>query len=244
MLSEKSKSKYSDMPKDIQSKILRVIWLILKSTPIIKGITFFVLRNSRYFFWRYRGGKPIQLGPGNKKFLKDVINQIGDDKKFNLIEFGCAAGPSLIELAKNFPEAHFAGYDIRKGAIKDGCDYLEKNSIKNISLNFSNLTDISEEFNCDFLISRATLIYLSPHDLKELLLKIKYNIKRKIIFHEIHALTDSSEKHYFFAHPFKEILKDLGFEDLYNIKLEDMHFKPWKGRRWKGVCIVLERKNK
>ncbi len=224
------------------AKALRFIWIILKNIPIINSITFYALRNSRYLFWRFRGGKPVQLGPGNVNFLKQVNEQIGKDSKFSLIELGCAAGPSLIELSKTYVNSKFYGFDIRKGAIKEGQKFIAQNNIKNVYLNNLNLIDLDTDLSCDFLISRATLIYLSPADLRNLLSKIKLTVRKKIIFQEIHSRTSNTLKHYYFAHPFKEIFLELGYEDLFDISVRDMHFDNWDSKDWRGVTIVLERK--
>lgn len=61
------------------AKALRFIWIILKNIPILKGITFYVLRNSRYLLWRFRGRKPVLLVSGNINFLKEVSAQIGEE---------------------------------------------------------------------------------------------------------------------------------------------------------------------
>ena len=60
------------------AKIIIFIWIILKNIPNLKGITFYVLRNSRYFLQRFRGRKPALPGPSNLNFLKEVSAQIGD----------------------------------------------------------------------------------------------------------------------------------------------------------------------
>ena len=224
------------------AKILRFTWLLLKNIPLVKDLIFYLLRNSRYFFWRYRGGKPVQLGPGNINFLKEISNQIGEDENFYLIEFGCAAGPSLIELSKLYPKSNFVGFDIRKGAVRDGQQYIKSNSIKNVSLKNTNLIDLDEDINCDYLISRATLIYLSPKDLRSLLIKVKSKVKKKIIFQEIHSSSNLTIMHYYFAHPFKKVFEELGYGKDFNIKMTNMNFEPWESQKWQGVCIVLERK--
>ncbi len=224
------------------AKLLRLIWIILKHIPVIKGITFYILRNSRYLFWRFRGGKPVQLGPGNIVFLEEVKNQIGDENNFRLIEFGCAAGPSLIDLSRTYLDSQFLGFDIRKGAVREGQKYIERHKIKNVGLVNSNLVDLEDDISCDFLISRATLIYLSPKDLKRLLHKVKYKVRKKIIFQEIHSRTNTPIKHYYFAHSFKDIFIELGYEELFSIAIEDMYFDNWESKDWRGVSIVLERK--
>ena len=223
-------------------KMLRTVWSILKNTPVINSITFFILRNSRYIFWRYRGRKPVQLGPANKEFLKRIKSVIGSDSNFKLIEFGCAAGPTLIELAKDYPNSNLFGFDIRKGAIYEGNKFISENNIKNLELRHKNLLELDDGLGCDYLISRATLIYLSNKDLRILLENFKTSVNKKIIFQEIESLTGNSIKHYFFAHPFESIFEELGYSELFNINIEEMDFPRWKKKSWRGVNIVLERK--
>ena len=49
-------------------------------------------------------------------------------------------------------------------------------------------------------------------------------------------------KHYYFAHPFKDIFIELGYEDLFSISIKDMYFDSWESKDWRGVSMVLERK--
>ena len=126
--------------------------------------------------------------------------------------------------------------------IYEGQKFIAQNNIKNVFINNLNLIDLDIDLGCDFLISRATLIYLSPPDLRNLLSKIKLKVRKKIIFQEIHSRTSHTLKHYYFAHPFEEIFLELGYEDLFHISVTDMHFDNWDSKDWRGVTIVLERK--
>tara|TARA_Y100000992_G_C21250109_1_gene485398 strand:- start:753 stop:1445 length:693 start_codon:yes stop_codon:yes gene_type:complete len=230
------------MIKIIKISILRVLWIILKNIPLINNLIFLILRNSRNFFWKFRGSKPVKLGPANKKFLDKLIFLIGEDKNFDLIEIGCAAGATLIQLSIKYPHSNFMGLDIRMGAIKDGNEFIKKRSIENLFLENKDLNKISDFQECDYLISRATLIYFSSEELKNFLEKIKYKVNKKIIFQEIHSNSSSIQKHYYFAHPYKKILDDLGFQDLFEISIEYMNFSPWKSKNWTGANIILRKR--
>tara|TARA_B100000212_G_scaffold45845_1_gene29604 strand:+ start:22199 stop:22879 length:681 start_codon:yes stop_codon:yes gene_type:complete len=221
---------------------IKMIWILLKNTPVLSNLTFFLLRNSRYLFWRFRGPKEVQLGPANIKFIETVKREIGSDNNFKLIEFGCAAGPSLIELAENYKSSKFFGFDIRKGAVEEGKIFLNHNRINNVTLFNSNLVDLNDEISCDYIISRATLIYLSPKDLRNLLSKIKTRVDKKIIFQEIHSFSNDSVNHYYFAHPFVKIFKELGYEEFFTISMEKLNFERWDSKEWFGVNLILTRK--
>ena len=229
--------------KDTKILVLRGIWIFLKNIPLINKVTFIALRKFRIFFWKYRGRKPVKLGPANIKLAKKINDLIYKDKNFKLIEIGCAAGATLIELSKKYPQSELKGLDIRIGAIKDGNNLIKRNSIKNLSLEYCDLNKIEAFEECDYLISRATLIYLSSEELINFLTKIKTKVRKKIFFQEIHSNFSIVQKHYYFAHPYNKILKDLGFFSLYKVQIDFLEFESWKSTNWNGANIILERKN-
>lgn len=173
----------------------------------VKKLLFFFFINIRYLFWKYRPSKHIQNE--NEIFfanyLMSALRSFDNKKSFTFLEIGCGSGNIIKILSKNFGHSEFIGYDINLKNIK-----LEqkKNQIKNLKFYIKNVNEV-ENFNFDFIISKASLIYLDKIELKNFFTKLFNSKFKKCYFFELcsNQIIDEYKTH-FYAHNFDfELLK-------------------------------------
>jgi hypothetical protein len=85
----------------------------------------------------------------------------------------------MIEIARNNPQYDFLGCDINEHAVKLGNNFARENGIDNLKLFQHNLctggickSPILEQKQVDLLFSWATLIYIKPREISDVLLDV------------------------------------------------------------------------
>ena len=215
----------------------------------IKNIADKILGNkSNEWFWKFRHifdhsnwpGKYVSeesLTHSHRKLLIDIISKYAPFE--NIFEIGCASGPNIYLLAKEFPSTKIYGSDISKNAINFGKKWFAEKNVKNIELStsyaensFKNFSDKSIDIN----FSDAALIYLNPQKIEKTL-KEMFRVSRKaLVLLEQH--TDQSpilDNHW--IHNYKNLFKKFIPEE--RIRFTKITEDVWAGK-WAKYGFIIE----
>jgi len=200
------------------------------------------------FFWRFRHIlqdktwaenyiSENSLSHPHRKILVDKISAYAPFK--TVLEIGCASGPNLFLLAQKYPEAEFLGIDISDQAVKTGEKWLRLHGIKNVKL-ISGNTNVLKQFNdksIDMVFTDATLIYIGPLQIKNVLKELLRLARKVILLIEWH--TDSPKSIFVdhWAHNYDELLKDLGYKN--KIKFTKIPEEIWAAE-WAKYGYIIE----
>lgn len=116
-----------------------------------------------------------------------------------MLEIGCGAGPNLILLSRVFPSAHFFGIDINAAAIAEGKKWIAQIGLNNISLFKGRADDIKKlpDKSMDCVFSDATLMYIGPDKIQNIVSECLRVVSKKIFFLEYHS-DEISEQGFFY----------------------------------------------
>jgi ubiquinone/menaquinone biosynthesis C-methylase UbiE len=143
----------------------------------------------------------------------------------SLLEVGCASGPNLLNIVKNFQGKQVGGIDISEDAID-----LAKKTFQGAFLKVGSVEDIMMSDNStDVVLSDMALIYVSNPN--KAIKEIKRVTRKYVLFSELHSeswygrmrLRLTSGYH---AHNYKKLLTKHGF---YNLEFIKMTEKMWPG---------------
>ena len=136
----------------------------------MKLVQVLLFPSTSYTNWRKRNTEMAQEGylvnvdSKTNDFLYEYIEQLDYS---SLLEVGSNVGNRILTLAKNNPMKTFIGVDINSSAVQLGNDYLKNNKINNMVLYSANLVQIeTQEYSSDVVVTWATLIYISPREIK------------------------------------------------------------------------------
>lgn len=138
----------------------------------------------KFFLFGYEFiGAHIRLGHFKKALaaLKKEINknQNNDGKKeYSVLDAGCGAGDFSFYLAERNPSWNIFSYDIKESILQENKEIQRKMKIKNITFSCSDLLQLSEKDNYDFIFSIGTLIYFSKKETEHILLNITKTLKK------------------------------------------------------------------
>lgn len=215
------------------------LYHLARAIPGVGAMINALLRRSRNLFWKYRPAPPA-TSAHQHKFCSFVKSHI-DDQAFVLVEVGVGDGRILRELAAIYPQGKFIGVDIRKAAVAAGKAYLEQHGISNVQLICDTCLDDALPWECDYMISQASLIYLNRHEIERFLQKRLPKVRKKVLLREVVSVTGATEVAHFFAHPLADIARrSSGLFEVSSVTLLD--YEPWKRKnRWSGADIVMTR---
>jgi len=186
----------------------------------IKNIADKILGNkSNEWFWKFRHifdhsnwpGKYVSeesLTHSHRKLLIDIISKYAPFE--NIFEIGCASGPNIYLLAKEFPSTKIYGSDISKNAINFGKKWFAEKNVKNIELSTSYAENSFKNFSdksIDVIITDAALIYLNSNKLEKMIKEMLRVGRKALVFNEQHtdAILPVSDGHW--IHDYKNLLK-------------------------------------
>jgi ubiquinone/menaquinone biosynthesis C-methylase UbiE len=198
------------------------------------------------FFWRFRHVihdrnwaenyiSPDALEHSHRKLLLRAVSRHAPLNK--VLEVGCASGPNLILLARQFPKTEFLGIDISAKAIEVGGKYIKENSVSNVRLEAGN-TDKIKQFadkSFDVVFTDAMLIYVGPEKIKEVLKDMIRIAKKSIILVEWLSKERQTyiADHWSYNWPF--LFEELGVPGARVTRFSD---ESWQGEWAKRGCIV------
>ena len=190
---------------------------------IFKGIIDFLFINFRLLIWKHR--KKIHGMNENELFLAQYLKKRIKNKKFSLLELGCGEGNLIKYLNKYFPSSKLVGYDLNFHCINDA----KKSKIENAKFYVKNINKIQKFKSFDYIVSKASLIYLSEVEIISffrILFKSKF---KKCFFLELGTNETSCQKTSFFAHNYNELLKKYSRKNKINFNIQ---IKPKLKTKW------------
>lgn len=143
----------------------------------------------------------------------------------SLLEVGCASGPNLLNIIKNFEGKQVGGIDISEDAIK-----VAKETFQGAFLKVGSAEDIMmSDDSTDVVLSDMCLIYVKNPN--EAIAEMKRVTRKYLLISELHStswygrikLRITSGYH---AHNYKKLLERHGF---YNLQFIKMTEKMWPG---------------
>lgn len=84
-----------------------------------------------------------------------------------ICDLGCGKGANLYYMAKRFPHCDFVGMDIDEQLIRDGGDFLSRESVSNTQLIVGDIHSVGSHFNSgefDGILCMQTLSWLPDYD--------------------------------------------------------------------------------
>lgn len=215
-------------------KVIEPVFKKIYKIKLFKKIIQFLMIKLRVIFWKYRSGNfPLSK---NELFFFEYLKKKLKNNKFKLLELGCSEG-NLLNLLKNkFPLSEITGYDINIECIKKAS--IEK---KNINFEIKNFTEIEIFKDFDYIISKASLIYLNEKEIDEILYKIIKSKFKKCFLMELATNSNNAVKVHFFAHNYNLILKRLSKNKNIIYKIHSIGSKiNWYSDNKKIFPIILE----
>jgi cyclopropane fatty-acyl-phospholipid synthase-like methyltransferase len=219
------------------------LYQLARAIPGVGAVFNALLRRSRSFFWKYRPTPSKSEGgaPFHQKLFSAFIESHIDDDAFVLVEVGSGNGSLLRELATRYPQGKFIGVDIRKAAVAAGNAYLAEHGIENVHLICASCLDDALPWECDYLVSQASLIYLDRQEIELFLRKRLYKTRKKALLREIISVTGKTEVTHFFAHPLQDIARHS--DNAFDVSVSLSDYEPLKrANHWSGADIVITRK--
>ena len=200
------------------------------------------------FYWKYRHyyfnrwpEKYLSKESINAPHRKALLRIISKCRPFdNIFEIGCASGPNLYLLAKNYPKIKILGSDISKPAIMYGKKWFEEKNIKSISLFVSKAEESFKRFpdkSIDIIFSCAALIYLDSKTIKKTIREIMRVCRKKVIFIEYHTKQSNSFFDSCWYHNYEKLFAEKVSKQ--KIKITQITPKIWSGN-WVEHGHIIE----
>src|SRR3990167_406839 len=165
----------------------------------------------------------------------------------SMIEVGCASGPNLFHFAKSFPGRDIGGVDVNPDAIALARQVLEiarPNMPSNIA--YAEVGTGDKSFlgdKCtDLILTESTLIYVGPLKIKSYLREFKRVARKNVVLYEFYSpsfwkrLTMPLSGYW--AHNYKRLLKQVGFDDIRIIKLPKEAWPESENHQLYGHIII------
>ena len=195
---------------------LEKIFRKLHKLFFLKNIINFILINMRFFFWKFRK-KHHGENPNDLSFYKYISTFLNQVKEISVLELGCGEGHLLKKINQDFENSKLIGYDLNKVSIE-----IAKNlNLKNVIFETKDMRKISNFYDVNFIISKATLIYFNETELKQFFQKIKKVSFKYCIFLELGTNLPITEKRHFYAHNYQKIVDEVFDDKVFEIKISD-----------------------
>lgn len=136
----------------------------------------------------------LPLVPGLKDKLAEGIK---------VLDVGCGSGFAMVQMAKEFPNSHFTGYDMSPEAIERGREMASSLGLKNINLEARDVAQFSDEENFDLIMT-----FDAVHDQADPA-RVLSNIERALKDDGVYFMQDiagSSHVHQNHEHPIAPFL--------------------------------------
>lgn len=80
-------------------------------------------------YYQYEADRGVNYGPenmGNIPRFQAILEKVKEIKAKRILDYGCAHGPVMMNLAARYPDAEYVGYDINQKNIDIGREWAEK----------------------------------------------------------------------------------------------------------------------
>lgn len=203
---------------------------------LFKKIINFLFINFRFLIWKHR--KKIHGINKNELFFAQYVKKKIRIKKFSLLEIGCGEGNLIKYLSNYFPFSKLVGYDLNDFGINDA----KKNRIKNAKFYVKDINDVKKIRGFDFIVSKASLIYLSETEMEKFLKTLSMSNFKKCFFLELGTNNKNCKKTSFFAHNYSNLLKEISRNNkiTYNIKVKPKLKAKWYTKNSQIFPVLVE----
>lgn len=171
---------------------------------------------------------------------RNLIVAILSQFKFaSLMELGCASGPNLVRIRKQWPSLQVGGTDVSKEAIA-----LAKKTIPNGIFDTASADEIFFSDNSvDVGLTDMTCIYLDKKRLKKTLAKMKKVVRKHVVFCEFHHkswIKRLGLKLFtgYNAYDWVKLLEKEGFYDVEKIKITEDFWPGGEPQKTFGYIIT------
>ncbi len=156
----------------------------------------------------------------------------------SVLEIGCASGPNLYAFSREFPDTQFFGIDISRRAVEVGTAWMNDRGIKNVKL-FTGKADKLGRFpdkNMDIVLSVATLLYIGPDKIDQVIDEMLRVAKKALVLIEWHTEQEWSYAFDHWAYNWKILLEKHGQTSVSASKLTFGDL----GGGWKELGYLIE----
>lgn len=81
----------------------------------------------------------------------------------SVLELGCGSGRNLIPMAYQYPESHFLGVDLSRGAVETGVGAIGELGLRNIQLRHLDIMDVTGDLGrFDYIIAHGVYSWVPP----------------------------------------------------------------------------------
>jgi len=192
---------------------------------------------SRNNAWAEKYLSPQSIAHPHRQFLIGRISRYSPFE--SILEVGCASGPNLYLLAKQFPDVKLYGTDINERAIKIGCRWFAAKGINSLSLSAHKAEDLKSfhDKSIDIIFTDAALICIGPDKIEHVLKEFIRVAKKVLIFNEWHSESPASIYNDHWIHNYRVLLKRFVPEN--NIRFTKITEDIWTGD-WAKYGYIIE----
>ena len=164
-----------------------------------------------------------------------IIDKLKTWKWISVIEVGCASGPNLVKIVKEFPRADVGGVDVNEDAINTARSVFAeifKNTLRGAWFKVNSADNmVISDGSTDIVLSDMALIYVDRKDIKKTLLEMKRVTRNRIMLMEFHHKSWLKRlalklKSGYNSYNYKKLLEELGF---HNITIDKLPPEMWDG---------------
>lgn len=159
---------------------------------------------------------------------------------FSLWEVGCASGPNLIRIIKEFPGRQLGGSDLSADAIE-----LARTTFNGGKFHVESAEDLLlSDKAVDVLLADATLIYIGPRKIKKVLNEFTRITRNRIILCEFHSTSFWRRwllrlRTGYNAYNYQQLLEEAGAYDIQMVKIPKEY---WPGTPWEEWGWIISAK--
>lgn len=182
----------------------------------------------------------------SKHFLAEKIAAFSSIH--SILEVGCASGPNLYLLAKEFPQAQITGVDINQEAIQYGNAQFAQEGISNVKLSVGKADELGEFQGraFDIVFTKALLIYIGPDKIKNVMQGMIRITRKALVLMELHCFEPDTKEPlglgiYYggnWIRDYVALLKQ--FVSPEQIRVTKIPEDVWPAEPWKELGAVIE----
>lgn len=176
-----------------------------------------------------------------------LVERISTYEPFkSILEIGCNAGPNLYLLSKKYPDAALSGIDINASAILEGKQWFSEEGIKNVKLSVLKADELDRfaDKSTDVTFTDATLLYIGPDKIKNVLSNLTRITRKALVLNEWHTEKnniDYKKDSYYEGHwvyNYKDLLRNT--VDDPRIIIRKIPKELWGGSGWEEYGAIIE----
>ena len=163
----------------------------------------------------------------------------------SVLEIGCNSGPNLILIAKKFPDVMCHGIDINTQSIESGKKWLIAEGLSSVSLTVGRADKLDHfpDKNFDITFSDATLIYVGPDKIEQVLREMMRVTGKAVFLNEWNINNDAGTEESIWydlhwVHDYRSLLKQ--FLPDVRICVTKIPKEIWGGSGWEEYGSLIE----